>query len=248
MRISEYFKKQREQFKSLPKEERWSYFWDYYKWHTLAVVLVIVLLIQGVAGIINRKQIVISGILLNCMISYEDDAFLQGFYDHAGFDGKNQEAAFYTDLILTDNNSKTDITAFQRIIAGIATKDTDFVVGQTANFRLCAYSTSRMFMDLRELLDEATLEKLAGKIYYIDGDVVKQIAAPVGEELNTNVDYPDPFKPEAMKDPIPVGIDVSKCEAFQSAYYFPNTKLYLGIATTTPRQDTARQFIDYLFS
>ena len=78
--------------------------------------------------------------------------------------------------------------------------------------------------------------------------MVKQIAAPVGEELNTNVDYPDPFKPEVMKDPIPVGIDVSKCEAFQSAYYFPNTKLYLGIATTTPRQDTARQFIDYLFS
>ena len=232
----------------MSKKERWNYFLDYYKWHALAAILAIVVLVQGIVGIVTRKEVAFSGILLNCMISYEDDAFLQGFYDHAGLDSKKQEAAFYTDITLTDRNSKTDITAFQRIIAGIATKDTDFVVGQAANFRLCAYSTSRMFMDLRELLDEATLEKLSDKIYYIDGAVVEQISAPVGEELNTNVKYPDPFKPETMKDPIPVGIDVSKCEEFQSTYYFPNTKLYLGIATTTPRQDAAKAFIDYLFS
>ncbi len=248
MTIFEYIKKEHANIKEKPKEERWSYFWDYYKWHTIAIVVAIAILIQGVVGIINRKDIVFSGILLNCMINVDDDAFLQGFYDHAGIDAKRQEAAFYTDVILTDNHNKNDITAFQRIMAGMATKDTDFVVGQPENFRLCAYNTGRIFADLREFLDEDTLNRFSDRLYYIDGAVLEKISAPVGETVDPNLTIPDPTKPEAMEDPIPVGIDISDREAFQSAYYFPDTTLYLGIATNTPRTELTKQFINYLFT
>ncbi len=248
MTIFEHIKKQHENIKSRPKEERWNYFWDYYKWHVVAVLLAIAILIQGVVSIVNRRDIVFSGILLNCIISVEDEDFLQGFYDYAGIDSKQEQAAFYTDIVLTDRNNKNDINAYQRIMAGIATKDTDFVVGQQENFQLCAYNTSRMFMDLRSFLDKDTLEQFSHRLYYIDGAILKTLSAPVGETVDTNIPYPDPTKPEAMEDPIPVGIDVSDRKDFQSAYYFPDTTLYLGVVANTPRPELTMQFIEYLFS
>lgn len=247
MTIFEHIKKQHENIKSKPKEERWSYFWDYYKWHTLAVILAIAILIQGVVSIVNKKEIVFSGILLNCMLNIDDDAFLEGFYDHAGIDSKKQEAAFYTDILLTDKNTKTDVTSFQRIMAGIATKETDFIVGQMENFQLCAYNTSRMLKDLRTFLDADTLTQFADRLYYIDGVVLEKLSAPVGEQQDPNIKIPDPTKPEAMEDPIPVGIDVSDRKDFQSAYYFPDTTLYLGVITNTTRSELTKDFISYLF-
>lgn len=249
MKISDYIKTAHANIKERPKEERFAYFLDYYKWHAVAIILVIALLVQGVVSICNRKEIVFYGILLNCMIGVDDEAFLDGFCQHANIDTATQEVAFYTDLMLKDGNSKSDITAFQRIMAGIATKETDFVVGQTESFRLCAYNTSRLFMDLREFLDADTLEKLSGKLYYVDGAIVEQLSAEVGTEIDPNlVTSADPTKPEAMKDPIPVGIDISDRQAFQSAYYFPDTVLYLGIVSNTPRPELCRQLIDYLWS
>ncbi len=248
MTIFEYIKKEHANIKSKPKEERWQYFLDYYKWHAVAILLAIVLLIQGIVGIINRKETVFSGILLNCVITIDDDDFLQGFYDYAGINAKKQQAAFYTDIILTDKNTKNDINSFQRIIAGIATKDTDFVVGQPESFQLCAYSTSRMFADLRTFLDEETLTEFSGRLYYIDGAVLEKLSVPVGESVDPNIRIPDPTKPETMEDPIPVGIDVSDRKDFQDAYYFPGTTLYLGAATNTPRAELTKQFIAYLFA
>jgi hypothetical protein len=210
-------------------------------------LLAIAILIQGVVSIVNRKEVVFSGILLNCTLRIDDDAFLQGFYERTGINGDKQEAAFYTDILLTDKNTKNDINAFQRIMAGIATKDTDFIVGQTANFQLCAYNTSRIFMDLREFLDAQTLEKLADRLYYIDAAVIEKLSVPVGELVDPNIKIPHPSKPETMQDPIPVGIDISDRKDFQAAYYLDNTTLYLGVVANTPRPEMTMDFINYLF-
>lgn len=247
MTILEYIKKEHANIKQQPKEERWRYFWDYYKWHLMAVVLAIVLLVQGVVGIINRKEVVLSGILLNCMINIDDEGLLQGFYDFADVDSDTQEAAFYTDVMLQDGSTKNDINSFQRIVAGVATKELDFVVGQTESFRVCAHSAGGIFMDLRSFLDNTTLEKLSDRLYYIDGAVLKELNVEPGTAVDTSLqNVPNPKKPETMVDPIPVGIDISDRQKFQSAYYFPNTTLYIGIIANTPRTDLSRQFVDYL--
>lgn len=249
MTILEHIKKAHASVKNQPKEARWQYFWDYYKWHLVAVILVIALLIQGVVSLTNKKDIVFSGILLNCKIGVNDEAFLKDFYDYADIDATTQEVAFYSDLMLTDGSNKNDINTVQRIIAGIAIQEFDFVVGQDASFRLCAYNTSKLFMDLRSFLDQTTLEKLADRLYYIDGAYMEKLNAPVGESVDLSLtNAPDPTKPELMEDPIPVGIDISDREAFQSAYYFPDTVSYLGVVSTVPRPELMKQFIQFLMS
>lgn len=247
MRILEHIKEERDKLSGKNPKERWEYFWDYYKWPVAAGLFVLILLVQGIVGAINQKDIAFSGIMLNCKIAIEDEAFLQGFYDRAEIDTDTEEAAFYTDIVLTDKNSQNDVTAFQRIMAGIATKDTDFLIGQEANFRVCAYTTGRIFMDLREFLDAETLEEFADRLYYIDGAVLEQLDAPVGEQVGV-IEYPDPTKPETMKDPIPVGINISDRKALKEAYYFPDTTLYLGVIANTLRPELTLSFIEYLFS
>lgn len=247
MTIFEHIKKAHANIKNQPKEERWQYFWDYYKWHVVAIILVIALLIQGFVSFTNKKDIVFSGILLNCKIGVNDRAFLTDFYDYAGIDDDTQEVAFYSDLMLKDGSNKSDVNTFQRIMAGIAIQEFDFVVGQDASFRLCAYNTSNLLMDLRNFLDQATLEKLAGHLYYIDGAYLEKLNAPVGESVDLSLtDAPDPKKPELMENPIPVGIDISGNEAFQSAYYFPDTISYLGVVSNVPRPELMKQFIQFL--
>lgn len=247
MTILEHIKKATAQVREKPLKERLEYFWDYYKWHAIVIVLVIAILTQGIVAMCNRRETAFCGIFLNCKISIDDDTFLQGFYDFAGIDAASQEATFYTDLSLTDGESQNDINTFRRIMAGIANKDTDIIVGQTEAFRLCAYNSAAIFADLRQALDQETLSRLSGRLYYIDGAVLRELDAPVGTQVYVDVTtLPDPTKPEAMEDPIPVGINISDLEDFRSAYYLTDAPLYLGIVANAPRPDTALQFIDYL--
>lgn len=247
MKITEYIKKEKEKLREKTPKERREYLWDYYKWPILGVVLAVVLLVQGVISIHNRKEIVFSGIMLNCKIDTKEDAFLNGFYELAGIDAKKETASFYTDIILQKGQNQLNANSFQRIMAGIVVKDTDFIAGTTEPFQLCAYSSGNMLVDLRSFLDAETMTKLEGRLYYIDKAVWDQINAPLGEHVEPDLlTYPDPHKPEDMVNPIPVGIDVSNREAFVNAYYLPNSRVYIGIVPNTTRQELVLDFIDYL--
>lgn len=252
MTILESIKDQWRQVKEKPKKERWEYIWDYYKWHIVIVLLAIAILTQCTISIINHKDAVFTGFILNCSVAGKDEDFVQGFYEYAGIDAKKEEAAIYTDLYLRENQPKKNAETFHRIMGGVAIQDADFIVGQPETFRPCAYHTTKILADLREFLDAETLEKYADRLYYIDGAVLEQLIKPVGETIGPVI-YPDPKKPEIMDDPIPVGIDIGDRAAIRdSYYYFPDTTadttLYIGVFVNTARPELTRQFIDYIFS
>ena len=248
-RIKEDYQK----VKDKPAKEKWGFFWDYYKIPAICIVLVVSLMVYSVLTITNQKEIVFSGVLLNCKIGIDEEDFLDGYYQHAGIDGETQAAAFYADMMLakqlgSDKNNNT----IQRIIAGVSVQDTDFITGDPYAFQSCAYNTSRLFKDLREFLDPETLEKYKDRLYYVDEDIIDQIN---NRETNLKtLEYPDdPKKPETMKKPIPVGIDISDCKAFMDTYYVgsytdSDPVVYIGVVQNTLRPELAKQFISYLFA
>lgn len=250
MTISESIKSQYQKIMERPKEERLAYFWDYYKWHAIIFLLVIAALIQCTIGIINRKTTVFTGYILNCTATTKDEDFLQGFYDYAGIDSANEEAAIYTDMYLHPGKNQKNAEVFQRIMAGISIHDADFIVGQPEAFQMCAYNTGKIFADLRNFLDTETLEQFSDRLYYIDGAILQRLNAPVGEAVDPDaIIYPNPNKPEAMEDPIPVGISVGDREALRASYYHsPDTVLYMGVIVNTQKPELTKQFISYLFS
>ena len=232
-----------------PKEERFSYFWDYYKWPAIIAVVLVIALISTIFSIANRKETVFTAYVLNSTSVPKDEEFLQDFFDYAGLDSETMEAAIYSDMYLHPGQNQKNAEVFQRIMAGIGIKEADVIIGQEDPFRICAYNTSRMFADLRNFLDAETLEMLSDRLYYIDGAIVEKLSAPVGQSVNTaGIIYPHPDKPELMEDPIPVGIAVGDREELRSAYYHsPNTVVYMGVIVNTQRSELVKQLIHYLF-
>lgn len=249
MAIIRHIKSAYAKIKAQPREQRWEYFWEYYKWPAIGIVLAIALLISGITGAVNRKETVFSGVLLNCKLGVDNEGFLQGFYDYAGIDSSTQTAAFYTDMSFFDGQAQNNATTFQRIMAGISIGDTDFIAGKADAFKQCAYNSSNILADLRTLLSEEQLTALSHRLYYIDGAVRDQINAPVGEHVEPGLlKYPDPHKPETMEDPIPVGIDISDCKAFTESYYLPGTTVYWGIVPNTPHGELSLKMLHYLLT
>lgn len=247
MTILEHIKKEFAGMKGKPPKEFLAYCWEYYKWPILSVLLVIVLCVQGIIGLKNHREVVFSGLMLNAKLGVNDEVFLQDFYELTGIDPEKEMAGFYTDIVLTDEPSDHNFEAFQRIMAGISVKDTDFIIGPAAPFRFCAYNSNNLLRDLRTYLDEDLLAQYEDQIYYIDMAIIELLNAPVGEHINTNaIVYPDPHKPEKMEKPVPVAIAVTDCKHLQHAYYLNKPVLYLGMVANTTRQEMVVQLFDYL--
>ena len=234
--------------KDMPTKEKWEFFWDYYKIQAICVLVAIVLIVQFVSTVVNQKEIAFSGFCVNSKISLDEDLLWDGFYEAVGMDSQTQTVACYSDLQIVPGQIQLNNNSIQRIIAGCAVQDTDFIAGDPYSFQVCAYTSQQLFADLREVLDEQTLEKCAGRIYYIDKTIIDVLNSPVGEQIEPDVlEYPqDPKDPTSMKDPIPVGIDVSDREDLQKAYYLDGTTIYVGAVRSTARPELTKQFIEYL--
>lgn len=250
MKVKEYIRQEWARIKEQPPKQRWEYFWEYYKWPLIGVVLAIVLLIQGTVSLFTAKEAALSGVALNSRLGAKAEDFWDGYFDSVGMDSNQFEASIYTDINLIAGQNQNNANSIQRIMAGIAIKDTDFIVGNSEAFRMCAYSTGGMLADLRDFLSEDDLAKLAGRIYYIDRAVMEEINKPVGEQVEPDLlQYPkEPLKPETMKDPVPVGVNISDCKAFCEGYYLPGTTVYWGIVPNTPRAELTLQMLDYLLA
>lgn len=249
MTIMEYAKKAYKEMKEKPPKERWAYFWDYYKWHAIIAVAVVAVLIQGIVTLCNHRDTAFSGVLLNTSAISDSSSFLDDFSAYAQIDTGKEKVLFSTKLYLNGENNQSNADTFQRIMAEIAIKELDFITAPPVAFQRCAYTTSRLFADLREFLDADTLARFSDRLYYIDGAVLAQMQAELGDNISyDSITIPDPRKPEAMEDPIPVGIDITDRQSFRETYYFPDSVIYFGVITNTQRPEMVMTLLDYLFT
>ncbi|MBR5022718.1 MAG: hypothetical protein IKY18_05920 [Oscillospiraceae bacterium] len=248
MKFIKRIKEDWQKVKDMPTKEKWEFFWDYYKIQAICIILIVVLIVQGVVTVANQKEIVFSGFCINCKIGVDEKPFWNGFYETAGIDEETQTVACYSDVQIMPGQTQLNNNTVQRIIASCAVQDVDFIAGDPYAFQVCAYTSQHLLTDLREVLDGETLEKLAGRIYYIDEAIIDVLNAPAGEQVEPDaLEYPkDPKDPGPMKKPVPVGIDVSRRKDLQKAYYLDGTIIYVGAVRSTARPELTRQFMEYL--
>lgn len=253
MPLMDEFRKEREDIKNQPFKKRIAYFWEYYKWYVIIGIVAIILIITTVKSLLDRRDYALYGVLLNALPIEEvnesehgETPFTLNFEEYAGVDTGKERVSLNASLVMTDLADQNSINARQFIMVYIAAHDLDLAVMDTPRFSKYAYEDS--YMDLRDLLDNKTLESLSGKLFYIDRAVVEQIAdMDAASDDIEDVTTPDPFHPETMQDPIPVGINLADCQKFTDAYYYDNNDAVLGIILNTTKKDRALQFIQYLF-
>lgn len=242
MNISQYIKNEKEKIRQKSPKERLAYFWDYYKWHVLIGIVAVFLLGNTIHSIANQKEAALSGILIDGVQPVETPAIVSDFYQDNGLDPKKQEIQLLTGLSLDSQVPGVASTTYQRIHAGIGAKDTDFLMGYEYSISQCAYDTSHMLADLRDVFTPEQLAQWEEHIFYIDASIVELLKTTPKQEVT----FPDPHEPQTMADPIPVAIDISQCAEFTSVYYAPNKAVYIALVVNAPHRELATRFITLL--
>lgn len=255
--ILDEIKEQQLKAKDMSFKGRLSYFWYYYKIHTIIAVIVIIFGGSFIYDMATAKDYNFYGILLNAY-HIDADAMEDAFGEYAKLDMENYECFIDTSTTLSyQTQSEYDLATSQKLIALVQTKDLDAVVFDAQVFD--NFSFNGMFMDLRNVLTEEELAEYEGNIYYIDYAEVKK-AENADDELllenqeNAKATYEEIAAaaqthryPETMKEPIPVGIFMDSSPfAKKTQSYDPLVPIY-GFIVTTQRTDTAKQYLEFLW-
>lgn len=248
MAVMDEFKEEREALKHGTPKEKFTYFIDYYKWHVIIAVFVIVAGIYTIREILNKKEILLYTCLLNT-IELDASEYNNAFMESLGVDTEKYTLFFDADTWIDKNNiDEATMANSQKLVARLAAGELDIMITDTDS--LTDYSYQGDFFTMNELLSPEQYERYKPYFYYIDLKTMEEWHAYVSDPdnllFNYSYDFPDPRKPEDMAAPTPVGIFLDDCEALRSCYHFKTDDVVFCVFANSSHTDTALQYLDYL--
>ena len=247
MPVMDEFKEEREALKHGTLKQKFSYFMDYYKWHAIITVLVLIAVISFIVQTVTRKEVALYVCMLNTM-TQDAEGYAAGFAEFADIDLGSYDLTFDTSMHIREGElDETTIVASQKLIVHIAAGELDVMVTDAGTIK--NYTVNDYFYDLREFLTPEQAKRCEPYFYYVDMKVVRE-----WQEALTNLDesyvpsYPDPRRPEEMEEPVPVGLCLDDSVYLKRSFYFLDSDVVLAVFQNTSRPETVRQFINYVMA
>lgn len=239
------FKKEREAIKQKGLKEKLAYFFDYYKWHTLAAIILIAAVVSLIIHMVNRKDCALYVCLLNSMAIDRTDDYLQSFEEYAGVDRSQSEVIFDTSMAIEiGGRDQTTASSFQKLAIYIASGELDLIVLSPELVHY--YVDQRIFYDLRQILTPAQITLYESYFFYVDQTIVDaQIEAQQKGETY-EADFSDPRQPETMENPVPVGIFLDDCPKLKENVLFGDEEIVLSVLINSSELETGLKFIDFI--
>lgn len=248
MPLMDEFKEERKAMKNKSLRERLSYFWDYYKWHVIGGIAGAVLAGTFIFQVFFGKDIGFYAVLLNATDLAQAEAYAQRFTEYAGIDTGKYIVTFETDMYIDRYDDIPDpdmITTAEKLMVSVTTGELDVMVSDADSIQYYAYNA--YFCDLRNLLTTEQLAMYEPYFFYIDqSEVERLMEATDNFDTSYTVNYLDPMDPEAMEQPVPVGLYVNHDQALQEAFYFRGEDVVLCVCINTTRPEAASKFIDFV--
>lgn len=245
MAAMDEFKDLREKIKDQPLKKRISYIWYYYKWFIMGGITLIAVIIGTIHGFMTRTENLMYGVVINAVTHGDDMALIEDFSEYAQIDTKEYDVQLNDALVITNETNETTINSSQSIMIYMSAEQLDLLIMDPECFNKLAYN--EIFLDLSTCFSEEELASLEDRLYYIDLTTLDAINELIdANETPDIIETPDPFKPEEMDRPIPVGIDISGCEKLSDVYYYEGDSAFLGIAYNTNHIDMVKTFLTYI--
>lgn len=236
-------KSPRENWAELNTRQRLTFFWDYYKLPTLAVICVIALVVYAVYGAVTKKETVLHVNLINMTYTDSMDEGLNSAYiSAAGLAPEKNEVTVDASMYMSRDESSTYYqTAYGtqvKLAAVLETRDLDIVVMDQESFDIC--SSGGYLLDLGSFLQEN------------DPGLYQELSGRLTENTwiveDNSADGYSSVDPEytAVTEEHPYGLLVTDLPVFQSET--APDPIYLGIGATCERNDEVLSYIRYLFS
>lgn len=219
--MQDEIRKQHEKLKNQPLSKRLDYFWEYYKIHTILVVITALVLGGIFHAMLTHKQTVLSVAYINAFPNVADDVFMEDFNRFLGIDEKKQETLLDSSYYINESYDSPYAATYEQKFSAIAMSGRlDAVVSDEAYFE--RYSNEGFFQDLSLILTPEELASYSDRLYYCD--------LPNDDQV----------------EPVPVGIEVTDAAKIQSTASYPNAVAYFGIVTGSKFTDNGIAFLHYL--
>lgn len=248
MPVMDEFREERDAIKQKSLKERLQYFFDYYKWHTVAVVVLVAAAVSLIHSMATRKEWAFYGAFVNAYQTPQYDEFREDFAERADIDLEKYEVLFDTDMFITGNAfDQGSVDATERLTVYIAAGDVDVMASgpQVAD----RYAYNGMFRDLRQVLPQELQTQLEPYYYYMDAALADEIESAQNAGVSeTAPSYPtDPSQAGDMRDPIPVGLYIQDCPRIQEAFIFQEDDVILSVIANTTETDSVLQLIRMIY-
>lgn len=245
MPVMDEFKKERKEIRQKSLKEKLAYFFYYYKWHTLAVVILVAAVISLINQLVNQKDCALYVCLLNTVAIDQTEDYVKSFEEYAGIDRSEYEAILDTSMYIEiGGHDNVTAVSFQKLAVFIAARDLDLIV--TSPDIIEYYVDQKIFKDMRELLSPEQLSLYEPYFFYVDQAIVDAVIETEAKGEIYKGGFSDPRQPEIMENPIPVGIFLDDCPRLKESIIFRDKEIVLSVIVNSPHVETSLKFIDYI--
>lgn len=265
--VEEIREQQKKAFATMTFKEKLAYFWDYYKIHTIVIILVIAFVIGFINSYRSNKPFAFYAVLLNAASTEKNyDTYVtwaDEFQTYAEIDPEAYQVYIDTSVSLSDDGgSQYDVANRQKMTAMMHSGDIHAILADTETFE--GYARLDYFYDLTEIFTAEELAPYADILYYTDaaafdedtGETLEEMEAAQAEVYAKVIDHSDP---SSMEKPAAVGVRIPKtgnklAEAGYYAYLDENgytfqgypSEAVIGIPLSVENPRLALQFLSYL--
>ena len=256
MALMDEFREERDKIKNAPLKTKIGYIVDYYKWPIIGVVAAVIIITSFIYNQVTKKEDALNGMLINTTrygSTYSVEQYESLYFDilqTLNLDPKEYQIELNTSvsLSLSGNSSVSyyDSQSLTVLMTRVGAETIDFLTGNISTMQNLAY---RGYLeDLTNLLSEEDYLKYEPYFLYIDNAIIKELQENTSfSDDETLIEYPDCDKPETMKEPIPVMIDMSECKVLPEIYNHPEDEaLVFGITINAPHVENTTLFLEYL--
>jgi len=235
-------------------KDKIAYFFDYYTLHTVVIAAVLIFVFSFVYQQVTKPDIVLNGLVLNVLNIDEGDPvedLRNEFMKYIDMDEKKYDISLNSSLVVNMGSAShqaqySDYEASQAIMVQCAAGTVDFISSPLS--AILNYGYGDLFVNLEDILSEEEMEKYKPYLLYVDLAVIDKKNEAIDNDQNADaIPCPDPTKPEEMEKPIPVFIDVTKCEKMANIYSYSSDTLAVAVAVNAPNPDRISDFLAYLF-
>lgn len=162
-------------WRKLSRKQKWQYLWDYYRFHIIAVILCVCLLVQFSVSVLTDTDPLMNVIMVNSPQYIEDgtDDFAD-FLSSCGYDSYkgavdcHTGVYFYSDAWIEQSSSfaTENYQSQQLLYALIWSEDYDIVLGPEETFSEIGNQDG--FADLSKILPQELLEQHVTSLVYTD--------------------------------------------------------------------------------
>ena len=245
MPLMDEFKEERNAIKQKGLKDKLAYFFDYYKWHTVAVIVITAAVISMIIHLVNRKDSALYICLLNTISYSRTEDYVQRFEEYAGIDRADYEVTFDTSMYIEiGGRDSVTATSFQKLTVYTAAGDLDMIITDPEIIEY--YVDQGLFYDLRQILSPEQMALYEPYFFYVDQVIIDAIQEAEARNETYDAVFSDPRQPEAMKDPIPVGIFLDDCQGLKENVQFFDEEIVLSVLINSSNIETALKFIDFV--